>query len=865
MDSDCNNLKDTGNNFNFINIYDNLEENTNITDITDTEVINNNDSEKKTNESKIEVNNCDLGKNSKLSNPSINNGPDENSNIFKTAILDEDEVIENIKISKTVITDSDENVKASITSVFKENELKYIPPKDRKIHDIWGISIYLITTSLMIYLYIKSAFILKNYGMPEKESFYVEFFNSITDEDSTNNLNNTKTNTAEIMINEKKLTFVNNNKNYNDYHYYNNYINNNIYNNTLNYIDVFNNNNLNYKYLISSGDSTFKKNENKRENNDTEQPKNDTEQLNNNDIEQPKNDSEQLNNNDIEQPKNDSEQPKNNDIEQPKNDSEQPKNNDIERPENNELYDKEEEIKKELENEEFNIEEEIDKVEEVKDSKYLIFLLYLISVSLTFVVACIYLSFLLFLHKILAMITVIGVYAVGSAIGIYFFYKWIITKIDNNKIIIASCSGVFLIITILVAIFFYLFRKRILFALKILNYSLMIIKKHYSIVLLNITVTLYGCLVNYFIVNILYSIVAYFDNTATEQDKVKILTYRVNIKEVIYILVLLFLYFYNNEVLKNLIHTVVSGVIYFTFYKSYIDFNPVFKSLFNSIFKNLGSICIGSILAALIRVLDGGLKIFETIFIIPMFIKSKFKSFCFFFKIIGHIIYLAAIGIIFPFYLVILLLEYFIKLIEYGMKYFNFYTFTNIAMEGKSYLQASIDTFTIVNKYKNNALINDYLVRYLLLAGQYFVITVGVIITKFIADYIGIEKSNLIIYVTGVTLIFKKLFASITQAVLSSTVAIFVIFIRTGIVEKFEKDIENDKKNKIKKDNVKNELIGMLKKNYYKFDFDSEGIEEMQDLFDVYTGLYGDPIDIIKEYHNKIVSNFLNEQIIKAR
>jgi len=469
------------------------------------------------------------------------------------------------------------------------------------------------------------------------------------------------------------------------------------------------------------------------------------------------------------------------------------------------------------------------------------------------------------LHKILAIITVIGVYAVGSAIGIYFFYKWIITKVDNNYIIIASCSGLFLTISILVAVFFYLFRKRILFALKILNHSLNIIKKHYTIVLLNIIVTLYGCLVNYFIANILYSIVTYFDNTTTEKDKVKILTYRVNIKEVIYILILLFLYFYNNEVLKNLIHTVVSGVIYFTFYKSYIDFNPVFKSLSNSIFKNLGSICIGSILAALIRVLDGGLKIFETIFILPMFIKSKLKSFCFFFKIIGHILYLVVIGVIFPFYFVILLLEYLIKLIEYGMKYFNFYTFTNIAMEGKSYLQASIDTFTIVNKYKNNALINDYLVRYLLLAGQYFVVTVGVIITKFTADYIGIEKSNLIIYVTGVTLIFKKLFASITQAVLSSTVAIFVVFIRTGIVDKFENSIEDDKKNKIKKSNAKSELIGMLKKNYYKFDFDSEGIEELQDLFDVYTELYGDPIDIIKEYHNKIVSNFLNEQIIKSR
>ncbi|ORX84881.1 hypothetical protein BCR32DRAFT_291046 [Anaeromyces robustus] len=707
---------------------------------------------------------------------------DKNSKILKTAILDDD-LDKNLKISKTSLKDS----KLSITSINNSSieDLKYIPPKDRKIHDIWGISIYIITTSLMFFLYIQSISVLQLYGMPDKESFYVELFNSITDDDSGNIF---KDNTSETMINEKNLSFINQKKYYNDYEYYNyniynnslNYIdisynNNNLnYNNSLNYMEISYNNNLNYNYLLSSNDNNINNYINKKENNYNEQ--------------QPKN-----GNNEMEQPKN-----TNNDMEQPM----------------NENYDKEEEIKKELENE--NNEEISIESEEIKDSKSLIIILYLISVSSTFVVACIYLSFLLFLHKILAIITVIGIYSVGSGLGIYFFYQWIITKLENKIIIISS-------------------------------------------------LTLYGCLINYLIVNTLYAIVTYFDKTTTEKDKTKILTKRVNLKEVFYILVILFLYFYNNEVLKNLIHTIVSGVIYYTFFDNYINFNPVIKSLSNSVIKNLGSICIGSILAAVIRVLDGGLKIFETLFILPMFIKNKLKSVCCFFKIIGHILYLGIIGIIFPFYFIILLLEYLIKLIELAMKYFNFYTFTNIAMEGKSYLKASVDTFSIVNKYKNNALINDYIIRYLLLAGQYFIISVGVVITKLTADYIGIEKSNIIIYVTGITLIFKKLFASITQSVLSSTVAIFVVFIRTGIVGKFERDIEEDKKSKLKKAAVKSELLGMVKKGYYKLEFGSEGIEELQDLFDVYTELYGDPIDIIKEYHNKIVSNFLNEQLIKAR
>ncbi|ORX64241.1 hypothetical protein BCR32DRAFT_306960 [Anaeromyces robustus] len=329
--------------------------------------------------------NVNLEKNLKSSKTSITDDLYKNSKILKTAVLDDD-LDENLKISKTSLKDLNENSKLSITSINNSStkDLKYIPPKDRKIHDIWGILIYTITTSLMFFLYIQSITILQLYGMPDKESFYVELFNSITDDDSGN--------TSEIMINEKNLSFFNQRKYYNDYEYYNyniynnslnymdisynnnnlkynnslnymdisynnnnlkynnslnymdiSYNNNNLkYNNSLNYMDISYNNNLNYNYLLSSNDNILNNYMTKKENNDNEQ--------------QPKN-----GNNEMEQPMND--------------------------------YDKEEEIKKELEsenNEEINIESE-----EINDSKSLIIILYLISVSSTFVVACIYLCFLL--------------------------------------------------------------------------------------------------------------------------------------------------------------------------------------------------------------------------------------------------------------------------------------------------------------------------------------------------------------------------------------------------------------------------------------------------------------------------------------
>ncbi|OUM63262.1 hypothetical protein PIROE2DRAFT_30426, partial [Piromyces sp. E2] len=79
----------------------------------------------------------------------------------------------------------------------------------------------------------------------------------------------------------------------------------------------------------------------------------------------------------------------------------------------------------------------------------------------------------------------------------------------------------------------------------------------------------------------------------------------------------------------------------------------------------------------------------------------------------------------------IVLLEYIMKAIDGLMKLFNFYCFSYIAFDGGSYLTSSKKTFDIMDKYKNNALINDLIIRFILFIGQYLVIFVGLMFTSF--------------------------------------------------------------------------------------------------------------------------------------
>lgn len=389
----------------------------------------------------------------------------------------------------------------------------------------------------------------------------------------------------------------------------------------------------------------------------------------------------------------------------------------------------------------------------------------------------------------------------------------------------------------------------------ILKYSLISIKRHKYIIFSNLLITVIGCFINYLIANTLYGIVSKYDYTATEKDKTKIFTKKINLQEIGWIICLLFLYFYNNEVLKNYVHTTVASVINYRYNKkSKLDLRnqkPVFLSLKNITYYNFGSVCFGSLLVAVIRFFQGALKVIEIILLPFMIIKSIIKSIFGLIPYLGPIIYIIGISLVFPFYLSILLIEYVLKGIDFLMKYFNFYTFVQVAINNDSFFQSSKYTFSIMIDFKNTALINDYIIRLILMIGQYSIILFGVFITKAFSKILKIEEDNIIIYITGVTLIFKKLFASITQAVLSSTVSIFVILVRSELIN------ENKELRKLFNSISKNFSLDI--KNY-NIEITDERLEDIKDIFNFFKETIYDPVDVIKNYYNSFVSYFLNEK-----
>jgi len=450
------------------------------------------------------------------------------------------------------------------------------------------------------------------------------------------------------------------------------------------------------------------------------------------------------------------------------------------------------------------------------------------------------------------MVTVLVACIMGEAIIV----KFCLYEFGNIKgiFLFLMISGLTLAGLIVVVLALIIFRRRIPFAMRVLKSALVAIKKDKIIFILNICITLIGCLINYVIAQTLYGIVSRYDNLDETHDTL-IFTFHINIEESILILVVLFLYFYNNEVFKNLVHTVVSSVIYIQYYSKEYK-TPVLTSMRYSITKSFGSICLGSLLVSTTRFLSALFKIVEGVLLLPMLLKNMIKKFFNIIPIVGSLIYFVIILTVFPVYLGIILIEYILKGIDVFMKYFNFYTFSYVAFEGGSYYESSKHTFDIMDKYKNNALINDLIIRFILFIGQYTIIFTGLMFTSFYLALLGMNEKNILMYSAGITLVFKKLFACITQSILSSTITIFVMLVDTGKIERFENKLAKNKRKS--KDHAKT-FTQKIKVLFLNFDVSEDLQDDMGDIFDLYTEMYGDPVDWIRDKYTNIIKNFLNE------
>lgn len=143
---------------------------------------------------------------------------------------------------------------------------------------------------------------------------------------------------------------------------------------------------------------------------------------------------------------------------------------------------------------------------------------------------------------------------------------------------------------------------------------------------------------------------------------------------------LAFSMYWNLQVVENVIHTTVAGVIasyYFLSTATQDAANPVWSCLRRSLTLSFGSICLGSLLVALVQMMR---------FLLKSAAGGDRKN------------------------LVTVLAECFLNLIESLMRYINFYAFVHVAIYGKPFFASAKSAWRLITERGIDVIINDSLV-----------------------------------------------------------------------------------------------------------------------------------------------------------
>lgn len=148
--------------------------------------------------------------------------------------------------------------------------------------------------------------------------------------------------------------------------------------------------------------------------------------------------------------------------------------------------------------------------------------------------------------------------------------------------------------------------------------------------------------------------------------------------------------YYISEVIRNVIHSIVSGIYGCWYYMSKSDQGmpkwPACGSFKRAMTSSFGSICFGSLIVSLIETFRQVLNLIRQ----GVVTGQNFGNFT---QIIFWII------------------DAFIGFLQWMAKYFNHYAYSYIALYGKPYLRAAKETWYMIREKGIDALINDNLVN----------------------------------------------------------------------------------------------------------------------------------------------------------
>lgn len=148
---------------------------------------------------------------------------------------------------------------------------------------------------------------------------------------------------------------------------------------------------------------------------------------------------------------------------------------------------------------------------------------------------------------------------------------------------------------------------------------------------------------------------------------------------------LIFSFYWTSQVIKNVVHVTASGLVATWYFLSGVGMppNPTQKAFKRATTTSFGSICLGSLVVAILKTLR-------------QLVNSARR---------GNNNWLACMA------------SCILAILDQLIEYFNMYAFTQVAIYGKTYCQAAKDTWTLVKSRGVDAIVNDNLISGVLLMG----------------------------------------------------------------------------------------------------------------------------------------------------
>jgi len=204
---------------------------------------------------------------------------------------------------------------------------------------------------------------------------------------------------------------------------------------------------------------------------------------------------------------------------------------------------------------------------------------------------------------------------------------------------------------------------------------------------------------------------------------------------------LLFSYFWTSQVIKNIVHVTVSGTFAtWYFLNPNMPENPTLSSFKRATSYSFGSICLGSMLVALI----------QTVRAIVRSLRNTENG------------------------ILVFVIDCILSCIDSLIQYFNHYAFVMVAIYGKGFWQSAKDTFRMFQDTGLMPVVNDNIVGTVLSLGCFIVASISAVVGGLLAFFwLGSE----VIFAAIVSFAIGFSFCIMTMQVIESgTATIFVCF-----------------------------------------------------------------------------------------